>query len=512
MQLKIKTFALVFLFMCVSTVIFGQNQADSANLSSPYHTIRTHLRFLEDDNLYKPSEAAKALPSNIVSAEKKAIRLKQILDGKGLRVSMSQLPRNENYGDTLATESIYVLFPKELPEVYLEKIDNQWLYSEETVNAIAKLHREVYPFGTDVLINLIPKGGQSEILGIKIWQIIGVLGLLIAVFLIHKITTHLFRLLLRRLLKTRAKAAILDPKLIFNIARLSSIILMFWILIRLLPILQFPVEIVSTVIIGLRIMRTVFAILLGFKLVDLLTLYVKRATDKTGNTLDNQIVPIIRQSLDIIIGVIGVIVILNYLKVNVTALIAGISIGGLALALAAQETVKNLIGSVMIFVDRPFQIGDYIVTKTASGTVEEVGFRSTRIRSAENSVLTIPNGTLANMVIDNFGLRIYRRYKTDLTLTYDTNPEKITAYVEGIKTIILEHPKTRKEGYQVHFNNLSASSLDILLIVYFQVTDWTEELESRQELLLEILKLAKELGIEFAYPTTSVHLVNTNKS
>jgi MscS family membrane protein len=398
-----------------------------------------------------------------------------------------------------------------LPEVYVEKVGNQWLYSEETMNAIAKLHREVYPFGTDVLINLIPKGGQSKVLGIKIWQIVGILGLLIVVFLIHKITTYLFRLLLRRLLKTRAKAAILDPKLIFSIARLSSIILMVWILIRLLPILQFPVEIVSTIIIGLRIMRTVFVILLGFKLVDLLALYVKRATDKTENTLDNQIVPIIRQSLDIIIGVIGVIVILNYLKVNVTALIAGISIGGLALALAAQETVKNLIGSVMIFIDRPFQIGDYIVTKSASGTVEEVGFRSTRIRSAENSVLTIPNGTLANMVIDNFGLRVYRRYKTDLTLTYNTSSENITAFVEGIKTIIAEHPKTRKEGFQVHFNNLSASSLDILLIVYFQVADWTEELESRQDLLLSILKLAKEIGVEFAYPTTSVHLVNPDK-
>ncbi len=358
------------------------------------------------------------------------------------------------------------------------------------------------------MIGWLPKNQQFEILGLQLWQIIGMLGLIFFVYLVHKLTTHLFRLLLRRLIKTRLSTVLIEPKLIFKTARLSSIVVMTWILIRLIPILQFPVEIVSAVIVALKIMRTVFVILLGFKLVDLLTLYVKKVAKNTESSLDNQVMPIIRQTLDIVIGVIGLFFILNYLKVNVTALIAGISIGGLAIALAAQETVKNLIGSLMIFVDRPFQLGDYIVTSAVSGTIEEVGFRSTRIRTPDNSVLTVPNGSLANMPIDNMGLRVFRRYKKFLNITYDTTPDKITAFVEGIRQIIMEQEHTRKEAFQVHLNNLSASALDVQVIVFFAVATYDEELKARQEFLLAVLKLAKELGVEFAYPTTSVHLVN----
>ena len=182
------------------------------------------------------------------------------------------------------------------------------------------------------------------------------------------------------------------------------------------------------------------------------------------------------------------------------------STGGLALALAAQETVKNLIGSLMIFIDKPFQIGDLVTAGAVTGTIEMVGFRSTRIRTPENSVTTVPNGSLANMVVNNLGMRVYRRYKTDLSLTYSTSPEQIKAFIEGVKAIIASKEGVKTEGNQVVFNNMSASSLDVMLIVYFEVKTWDEELQLTQQILLEILQLAKELNVDFAFPSTSIYM------
>ena len=497
---------LLILFVFCAFQLTAQPDIDSVNLSSPYHTIQTHLWFLQANEHYDAEKASQVFSNKVANKEKKAIQLKQILDGKGLRVAMSQLPRDNDYRDSLAKEHIYVIYPGTLPEIYLEKKGEEWFYSDETVRAIARLHRSVYPFGTDWLVNLMPYSDRYQLFGLHVWQYIGIGILLLLVFLVHQLTTFLFRMFIRRMLKTRFNNLILDKELILKISKLVSYILMIWILIRLFPILQFSIDAGLSVMTVLKVMRTVFIVLLGFKIVDLMELVSKRITEKTENTLDDQIVPILKQTFNIVIATIGIIFALNLLDVNITALIAGISIGGLALALAAQETVKNLIGSMMIFIDRPFQIGDYISTNDASGTVEEVGFRSTRIRTAQNSLMTIPNGALANKAIDNLGLRIYRRYQTALNLTYDTAPETIEKFVQGVRDIIEKHPKTRKEAQAVYFSGMSASSLDISVSIYFEVPGYAEEMTAKQEILLEILALAKKEGVDFAFPSTSVYI------
>lgn len=479
---------------------------DTVNLSSPYHAIKTHLWFLQPDYRYDAVKSAEAFPEGIPDRVTKAIQLKQIFDGKGLYIALSQLPRNPDYVDTLANENIFVLSSKELPSVYLEKIGDNWYYSQETIERIPKLHRQVYPFGTDWLIGIIPQADHYQFLGLKLWQYIGILILFALTWFTHQFTSWGFRLLIKQIVKTRLKRIIIDKDLIYKIAQLASYILMIWVVMRLFPILQLSIDLSSSVIIGLKVLRTILLVFLGFRFVDMLLLILDRVTEKTENTLDEQILPIVKQTLRILFATVGIIYSLNLLSVNVTALIAGISIGGLALALAAQDTVKNLIGSVMIFIDRPFQIGDFVKLGSDYGTIEEVGFRSTRIRTPENSLLTIPNGNLANMVVDNLGLRVYRRFYTNFGLTYGTPPEKINAFVEGIAKIIKEHPKTRKDYFEVHFNNMSASSLDVLMVAYFEVPSWTEELRARHELLIAVLELAKNIGVDFAFPSTSVYM------
>ena len=228
--------------------------------------------------------------------------------------------------------------------------------------------------------------------------------------------------------------------------------------------------------------------------------------------MDDQLAPVIEKVLSIAIWIVGAIYFLESLDINITTLLAGISIGGLAIALAAQDTVKNFFGSIMIFVDKPFQIGDWINFDNVDGTVEEVGLRSTRIRTFANSVTTIPNGALADKVINNMGLRKYRRFKTEIGITYDTPPEKVDAFVIGIRAIIQAHPTTRKDYFEVHLNSFGASSINILLYCFFEAPNWTEELSGRHEIMYAIILLANDLGVEFAFPTQTIHLTKTKKS
>jgi MscS family membrane protein len=181
-------------------------------------------------------------------------------------------------------------------------------------------------------------------------------------------------------------------------------------------------------------------------------------------------------------------------------------IGGLAIALAAKDTVGNVFGSLAILFDRPFEIGDWVTIGDVDGTVEKVGIRSTRIRTFYNSLITVPNSVIINATIDNYGQRRFRRIRIFLGITYDTPPDKIEAFCEGIREVIRQHPYTRKDYYHVYLNNFSESSLDILLYCFQECPDWSTELRERQRLFLDILRLAKHLGVEFAFPTQTLFM------
>ena len=191
---------------------------------------------------------------------------------------------------------------------------------------------------------------------------------------------------------------------------------------------------------------------------------------------------------------------------NVASVLAGLGIGGLAVALAAKDTIANFFGSIMIFVDRPFSIGDWVKIEDVEGKVEEVGFRSTRIRTLADSVVTVPNARCMEAKIDNFGVRRYRRLQATLSLTYDTSFERLQAFVEGVRAIVAANDKTEKDKAEVHFAAFGASSLDVTLHCYLEAKTWTEELRGRHDLFLEILRLADALGVRFAFPTRTVHV------
>ena len=160
----------------------------------------------------------------------------------------------------------------------------------------------------------------------------------------------------------------------------------------------------------------------------------------------------------------------------------------------------------MIFLDKPFHIDDWIEAGGFSGTVEEVGFRSTRVRAADTSIFQIPNSKLAEITINNKGLRLYRRYNTNLGLRYDTPPELIEAFVKGVREIIIAHPETRSESYNVEFTGFGDSALLIMINVYFKSLEWGVEQSSKHRLHMAILKLAAALKVQFAFPSTTLFI------
>src|SRR5690606_21829642 len=203
--------------------------------------------------------------------------------------------------------------------------------------------------------------------------------------------------------------------------------------------------------------------------------------------LDDQLVPLLRKTLKVFIAVLGAIFVLQNLDVDVGSLLAGLGLGGLAFALAAKDTVANFFGSLVVFIDKPFQIGDWVVIGGTEGEIEEVGFRTTRVRTFYNSLVTIPNAKLTDTAIDNYGARRWRRYVANLGLTYDTPPERMEAFCEGVRGIIQRLDGMRRDYAIVEFNNYGESGLNVMVYCFMGAPNWKTELRIRTALNLEIL-------------------------
>lgn len=518
-----------YVFMICLVLFFipksnGQDKASNTNehkifpLTTPQRAVSAHLIFLQPEN-YNPSKAAKALnPMGypLKQREKLAVKLLQIFDGKNLIIDTTLVPSQETYKDTLRDIYRYYPFPDELPDIYLERISlgspqiEVWVYSKYTLKHIEKIHKEIYPFGLDKVLEMLPARANRKFLGLAVWQYVGVLILILLAFILHWLFTFIFNTVIRKILsrifKRKQKWEKEFKKIINAMARPASFFMLFWILSVILPVLQLPIWIAGRALLFIEIAQPVFIVVIATRLVDFVGSHLARMAEKTKGTMDDQLIPLARKTIKFLIILIGTLVILDRLDFNVTTLLTGISIGGIAFALAAQDTIKNFFGSVTIFLDRPFQVGDWVVGSGVDGTVEEVGFRSTRVRTFHNSLVYIPNGKLADMTIDNMGLRAFRRFKTTISLTYDTPPRLIDAYIDGLRKIVATHPDTRKDSFHIYLNEFSASSLDILFYTFFEVPDWADELRARHEVMLAVIKLAENLGVRFAFPTQTLHI------
>jgi MscS family membrane protein len=250
----------------------------------------------------------------------------------------------------------------------------------------------------------------------------------------------------------------------------------------------------------------------AFRVIDAVATWFAEKAAGTDTRLDDQLIPLLRKATKVFVGVLTFVLVAQNLGYSVSGLLAGLGIGGLALAMAAKDTLANFFGSVMILTDRPFHVGDWITLPGADGVVEEIGLRSTRIRTFAKTLVSIPNSQLANETVENHSLMPKRRIKFELGVTYDTTADQMRGAVARIEEYLQGNPDIHQEFMLVKFTEFANSSLNIFVYCFTVTTDWTRHLTVRQEVNLAIMDILTDLGLEVAFPTRTVHLAQEQEA
>jgi MscS family membrane protein len=241
------------------------------------------------------------------------------------------------------------------------------------------------------------------------------------------------------------------------------------------------------------------------RVVDLLISHWRvRAATKEDTTFNEQLFPIVSRSLKTFVILVAVLVTADNLQINIRSAIAGLSIGGLALGLAAQDTVANLFGAVAVFMDKPFKLGDAVRVESFEGNVEAIGLRSTRIRNPDGHLITVPNKTMGNAVVTNLTRRPNFRTMMNIGITYDTSSAKLEEAVAILNDVLAKEALTHDRI--VSFNRFADSSLNIQVLHWMKTTDYKEYMRVLHVMNMAIKQRFDAAGIGFAFPTQTVYL------
>ena len=211
-------------------------------------------------------------------------------------------------------------------------------------------------------------------------------------------------------------------------------------------------------------------------------------------------------ALKLLIGVGAVLIYLNKLGINITTVLAGLGVGGIAVALALQKPMEDIFGAITLYTQQPVRVGDFCRIGNATGTIEEIGLRTTRVRTLANTLIAIPNGRLATEPIDNISARKKILYRTNLRLKYDTSPEQLQQILDGIRELFDSFEKLLPEGHRVRFKEISSDALLVELYAYLDTTSWVEYLELAESLNIQTLDIVAKAGTSLALPAQTLHI------
>ena len=501
-------------------------------LKSPQETMRTFLESM--DEVKKGGSSARGyldqaartfnlsnVDENIreMTGRQAAEKLINTLD-RIARVDLTHIP-NESNGSTwyFRKQSIVVDDKNIEAEIAIEKnADGAWRFTPETVDSIGVLfsslsHLKVldgvieYKNWKTKLKNYMPAWTSEDFLMFTKGQWLGFL----AIFILSILALSLFRFLTTLYIHDLVKKESLNFKekdhykstLPFGLLAFSLV----WM--GGIRLLELDIESYSVLIRAFYILIAFTSVWSSLKIVDLISMHFNKIARDTHNKFDDVLVPMLSKTSKVLVVAFGAILVAHSLTFDIGSILAGLGIGGVAVALAAKDTISNLFGSVTVIMDRPFLIGDYVfLEKGLEGTIEEVGFRSTRIRTPHQSLVTLPNNVLANMAIDNYGMRGSRRYKTFLQMDY-TNPiDKLEQYCERLRYLCKIHPLIEPTTAQVYINEVTDRSINILVQVFLNTSVSEVELTERHGLIVEMLKIAEEVGVRFAYPSNIMLIKN----
>lgn len=490
--------------------------------SSPQKTFATFLHSMNDIKRGKPERIEQAIQTLDLSAVNSLIRqekgrdlawlLLEAIDKTAL-VNLDNIPNRE-------TGNAYLFKQYDSGSIRIQQVeDGRWLFSPATLAALPAIVDELatkktlkfddpessyLPWHIEFRQQL-PQPLRTRSFLLENWKWLGILFAIAIGFIADKLASFFLQHFIKQFRRTTQLPALKETP--DDLLRPLAMLVMTGIWWACLNLLSLPNQAMVILLVAVKILAGFAGVWGAYRLVDLVTLFLRHQADQTDTKVDDVLVPLISKTLKVFVTVIGITFVASNLNLNVSSLLASLGLGGLAFALAAKDVVQNLFGSITVILDRTFHTGDWIIVNDIEGSVEEVGLRSTRVRTFYDSLVTVPNAVFITAKVDNMGQRRYRRLKCNIALTYDTPPDKIEAFCEGVRELIRLHPYMRKDYYHVYLNSLGASSLDVLVYVFWETPDWATELRERQRFLLDILRLAKAQKVDMAFPTQTLHLL-----
>jgi small-conductance mechanosensitive channel len=483
---------------------------------TPRATMQSFLWAMGDSSSEGRSQAAMALdlsrvPLSIRSTEGplRAEFLKSVLDRAGL-VVLQEIPN-----DPQAPEA-YEHYAHPAGRIVIERVERDgeqlWLFSADTVMGLRDLHEAVEALSLISGIRLHEAYSSFFIIRswighfnhhllentflLENWQWIALLLIVVlGYFGGHLLAFLVFMLLGPRLARLAPERNWALEKRVKLPVRLCFAAALWFAAIGAMGLPEMIQYGGQAIAVSLMSLGLIWA---GYTLVDLVTKGFQERSQAAGLQFDRILVSLIATALKVALAVGGIIVVADILNMPWQGVIAGLGVGGLAVAFAARATVENFFGAAMLLSDRPFKTGDAIVVGNISGSVENVGLRSTRIRTADDSVVYIPNATLAAATIDNRGRRRQWLFKTVFAISYDTAPDKLDAFVRAVKEIVRAHPAGKNGRLHCAVVNLTENAIEVELVIYLSVTSAAEEREAKHAILLDVMRRAETLGVSFA--------------
>jgi len=370
--------------------------------------------------------------------------------------------------------------------------------ADETLDSVVRF--------SDAVKARMPDWLRGEVFGIEVWQYLAAFLCILLGFVLKKVSDFIFeRTIIPAARKTRFKFDQLFTEALYK--PLGVVFLVFGLFgaVAMLNLAAQSVGIRRFVTQALKAALAVDFLWFVFRAVDILAVYLQEMASRTESKLDDQLVPVIKKSLKFFIGTLVFVAVLQNMGYNVGSLLAGLGIGGLAVAMAAKDTLANFFGGLVIFTDHPFRVGDWVRVGEVEGTVEQIGFRSTRIRTFPKTLVTIPNARVVGEVVDNKTAMPVRRVRVTVGVTYETKAGEMEVLLEDLKTILRGDEGVDQELIVVRFEEFGASSLNIRLQYFTRPVVYDEHLAVVERINLAVMRAIEARGLSVAFPTQTVY-------
>ena len=483
----------------------------SVSPASPRAAVQEFLRYANSGDWNEAAEFLAVPPARRDRAPVLARRLKTVIDQRlALDVStISPLVSGDTLDGDLVGDRIAELTAKDgrTEAVRLVRLNGppvRWVFSQATVNHVDAWFEAL---GNPWIRERVPRALTGEgPLNVYWWQWIG-LGVAIPVLVLLSLVLGA---LLRTILGRIAKRTVTDwddvllenlrgPVRMWAAALTATPV---FALLELNPRVDAFLEATTR---GLALIALFWGVL---RIIRIAQNRLQNAAWETGQGAQARtLVPLLGNFLRVTLAIVALLVALAQFGYPVGTLLAGLGIGGIAVALAAQKTVEHLFGSVSLAADNAFRVGDWVRAGTTEGEVQRIGLRSTSIRTIDRTVIRVPNGRLADDRIETFGERDRILLRTDIDVTYDTTPEQIEQIRDAIEAALRAHPRIWEETVRVHVVSFTDSAIRLNVVSWFRTTEWNEFLRIRHDMLLQFMRIVRDKGASFAFPSRTVYHV-----